>query len=251
MTKNKADIEAIEHYLSDVDQYLVSYGVDPRQRLDFIDEAADTLLQAPDSRPVDAFGPAEDYASNLASALGVSRHENWRRLLTLFVGTWLAALCLTSLAVQYLPLPSEGFDAPFWFHPFSDVPTAFAVTFGAWAVLTPSGARASGAGRGQAERFVRIVAGVAVALIVMVVFFNLVARDDSLIVEPASLGVMLPVLMVGLVAGLGLIWRSRWPQTAFALLSTSKTRPDSSLTYNMFSHPTVRVNSQVPPSRAT
>lgn len=241
MTKTKADIEAIERYLSDVDQYLVGYGIDPRERLDYIDEAADTLLQTSGDRPDDAFGPAEEYAANLASALGVSRSATWWRLAALFVGTWLVALCFGGLTIQYLPLPPGGLDYPFWVNPFSDIPTAFAFTFSAWALLTPSGTRVSGVGRGVKERFVRLIVATGLLLGAVVLYFNLVVRNNGLEFEPASLRVMLPVLVAGLVAGLVLIWRSRWLQTALVLLTTARARPDSSLTYNPFRRPTVRV----------
>lgn len=247
MTKTAAEIKTIEYYLSDVDQYLLSAGVDPRERLDYIDEAADTLLQPGADEPEEEFGPAQDYAAALAQAIGVGPSRAWRRLAAVFVGTWLTSVCLGGLTVQYLPPPPEGLDRPFWIDPLGDIPTAVSFTFAAWLLMTPSAVRATGAGRGTAERVLRSIALLLLVIVAVVVWFAVVVERANLALEPASLRTMLPILLIGLPVGLVLIWRSRMVQTMFALLTAANTRPGSTLRYSPVSYPSVRVFQRNPP----
>lgn len=239
--RTKAEIQVIELYLSDVDQYLVSRGVDPRERLGYIGEAADALLQPTAGSPIEEFGQPKNYARELALALGVTRRRAWWRLLALFAGTWVVAMCLTSLLVHYLPFGQDRLDGPLLVAPFLHVPTALAVTFAAWSVMTPSGVRAAGAGRSVKERIARI-AGLTIGLIVALVgWFNLVVRTTDLEFELASSPVILPVLGLGVVAGLALIWQSRCLHTVIALMATSRQRHDSNIIYHPLALPSVKV----------
>ncbi len=230
-------LRSTEIYLTNLDDHLLARGVDPRVRLDYVEQVADTVMTT-GSDPEEEFGSAEDYATALSESLGAARRRPWTRVVAAGLGFLLLEQGLSGLGTYRRRSQWGLLDRPEeLLLPMSVVPLVL-VLLSAWIMLSPAGVRLVSVrlnrlpGRGQ----------VAVAAALLVPLVAVIAIGPYAIELPSTRA-MLPAFVVAAIAGPAFLWWSGLPQLFWSVMRTGARR-DSSMSYNPFGAPKVKLNTR-------
>lgn len=227
---------AIEFYLTDLDDYLLAYGLNPRTRLEHIEQTADALLTS-GADPMDEFGPPADYAEQLTSELGITQSSPWRRILAVAGGHLLLqeGFLVALLGIASLRA-ADGSDLAYYWNPGTLVSPLF-LGVAAWAMLSRHGVRWLAATTNRWPTAAKLATVPVLIVVTFAAFAVMLGRGAVEI--PLTLTTTILALITAC-AGIILVWRTGFWQLIWATL-TSRTRPGSNMSYRPLGTPKVRI----------
>lgn len=239
--RTEQDFRSISVYLSSLDDSLMAEGIDPKVRLDHVEEVADMVLTS-GVDPEDEFGSAQVYAERLATSLQVKRRQPWLRALMWGLGFYFVQVGLLGIDTLQRRWRWDLLDVPFEV-PLVGLWMSAIVGLSFWVTVSPIGVRFN-------HRVYRlpVVGQVAVLLLAIVGMVGGAVIGwnfglDSLLTVAISWPLAI-VLAISAVIGLAMCWWSGAPRFFWALI-TSNSRSRSFISYNPFAFQRVKVKEPV------